>query len=67
MFLSKEEVKRLTGTPQKKKQIEYLKKKGIPFLCDINGFPVAHKYHIDSLFKIKVKTEKEPDFEALND
>jgi len=66
IFLSINEVKRLTGTPHKKKQIEYLKQRGIPFVCDVNGRPVPHKYYINQMYGVKVKHSLEPDFDALD-
>lgn len=67
VFLSVEDVIRLTGSTHAKKQIEYLKDRGIPFICDVKGRPVPHKHYIDQIYGIKKIASIEPDFGALNE
>jgi len=41
MFLSAEELARLTGRKMKSKQIEVLRQSGVPFYVDASGHPVV--------------------------
>lgn len=42
-FLTREETVQLTGRKQPKKQVETLKKNGIPFFINAAGYPVVSR------------------------
>lgn len=47
-FLTPEEIKILTGWTSPKKQIEQLRKMGIPFYCNGRGKPIVVRAILDS-------------------
>ena len=57
MFLTKEQIRTLTGTADRKKQAECLKKNRIPFTLDIIGRPVVT---ISAIEGRSVKAEESP-------
>lgn len=46
-FLSKEDVRRLTGRAHRSRQIEVLKGQGVPFYVDGTGWPVVARAAVE--------------------
>lgn len=45
--LSREEVRELTGTPQRRRQLEFLRRNGIRHYVDTHGWPVVLRSAIE--------------------
>lgn len=58
MFLQPDEIKKLTGRGHKSKQIEQLRRMGIPFYINAAGCPVVAKAAIEGGRLDKSLTEK---------
>ncbi len=65
MFLSTDEVERLTGTNRKKSQIEYFKDRGIPVQFDKLGRPIPLRSFIVDLYHKRKAVSHEPNFDAI--
>jgi hypothetical protein len=48
LFLTDDELRQLTGRPQKSRQIAWLRNNGIPFRVNATGHPVVTRSAIDS-------------------
>lgn len=60
MFLSDEQVIKLTGRKTKKLQCEHLKRLGIPFHQNAAGKPVVCRVHVEVLPPAANEPESEP-------
>ncbi len=47
IFLEPEEIRTLTGWAQKRKQVEQLRKMGIPFFVNAAGHPIVSKAAVE--------------------
>lgn len=70
MFLTQEELKKLTGYARHTKQIEQLKKQGYRFKVNALGQPLVLKAHVEELLlnqkaNTKTKGRIEPDVDGL--
>lgn len=67
LVLSERELFELTGTPQRKRQIQCLADNGIPFSVDVDGFPRVNRSHYDHTFLGSPRKNKEklPDFSKV--
>jgi hypothetical protein len=53
-FLDDDEVRTLTGRTQKSKQIEQLKRMGVPFFVNAAGKPIVAKSAVDGSHRVEV-------------
>lgn len=58
MFLSQDEIVILTGRPQKSKQIEQLRRMGVPFYVNALGRPIVARAIIEGRRETVPKPEK---------
>lgn len=58
MFMSDEDIEKLTGKKQKSQQIAQLRKMGIPFFINASGHPVVTVAAVEGKSTQSKKTEK---------
>lgn len=67
MFLSREELRELTDSPRKKKQIDWLLDHGIRFVESLAGRPKVLKIEVERVMLGNSHNQKQqPNFDKLN-
>lgn len=67
MFLSKEELRTLTGYQRAHDQIKWLKRQEVPHLVSAGGYPIVSRAGLESILNPKAApaTGTEPNWDAL--
>lgn len=66
MFLTTQELERLTGRIQGAAQIRWLRREGYRLTVDANGYPVVAIAEINRKMVGGIRTRREANLEALN-